>query len=115
MRHASRFIGIREGAMVMHCHSAYPAPDEELNLSMINRLDGLFAPIPIGYSSHSVSPFPALYAALLGANAIECHVTMDRALPGSDHRASLEKHGVEILSRELKRISVCMGDGVKRV
>ena len=112
---ASRFLDSQPATMVMHCHSAYPAPDAELGLHMIGTLGATLAFVPIGYSSHSTSPFPALYAAVLGAVAIECHITVDRTLLGSDHRASLEKHGLEILSRELKRISVCMGDGRKKV
>ncbi|HKZ40131.1 MAG TPA: N-acetylneuraminate synthase family protein, partial [Candidatus Hodarchaeales archaeon] len=102
------------GSSLFHCHSAYPAPDCELNLRVIHSMQGDYD-LPIGYSSHSVSPYPAIYAGVMGAKAVEVHITLDRTMEGSDHRASLEKKGLELLRRELDRIPLVMGDGEKRV
>ena len=105
---------------LLHCHSAYPAPDEELNLSvMINLKETCRIGIPckakVGFSSHSVSPFPAIYAAAWGADMLEVHLTKDRSWPGSDHAASLEPAGLELLVREIKRLDIIKGDGLRRV
>jgi len=99
---------------LMHCNSAYPTDDSETNLSLIEE----YAKRPgviVGFSSHSVSPFPAVYAAAWGARIIEVHITLDRSMQGSDHAASLEKAGLLLLTREVKRLGSLYGDGVKRV
>lgn len=100
--------------MLMHCHSAYPAPDCELSLPLIQKLAERFQML-VGYSSHSKTYFPALYAAVLGAEMVEVHITLDRTMEGSDHAASLEKHGLETLARELRRIPDVMNNSEKKV
>jgi len=106
-RHACPFT-------LMHCQSAYPAPEENLNLSCINTLRERYE-CEVGYSGHEVSPMPSIVAAALGAVAIERHITLDRAMYGSDHAASLEERGLEILVGNAKSVPTLLGDGVKTV
>lgn len=99
---------------LMHCVSKYPIPDEECNLFMINKLRERYN-CPVGYSGHEVSVLPSVIAAVLGAVAIERHITLDRAMWGSDQSASLEKRGIELVARDAKLVIGILGDGVKRV
>jgi len=99
---------------LMHCQSAYPAPDGELNLLCIKTLKERYN-CDVGYSGHEVSPMPSIVATALGAVAIERHITLDRAMYGSDQAASLEARGLQILVRNAKRIPKYLGDGVKKV
>lgn len=105
----NNFPTIRNG-YVLSCTSTYPCPDEEVNLRKMESLIKKYGH-PVGFSSHSVSPFPAIYSALLGAQMVEVHYTLDRALPGSDHAASLELPAIELIMRELIRIPKLMGSG----
>jgi N-acetylneuraminate synthase len=101
-----------EGVTLMHCTSAYPAPDETLNLravvTMSRDLD-----VPVGYSDHSLGIEAALAAVALGAVAVEKHLTLDRALPGPDHAASLEPADFTRMVAGIRRVSAMLGDGVK--
>lgn len=99
---------------LMHCVSKYPIPDDECNLSMINALRERYQ-CPVGYSGHEVSVLPPVVATVLGAVAIERHITLDRAMWGSDQSASLEKRGLELVVRDSKAVAGILGDGVKRV
>jgi N-acetylneuraminate synthase len=101
------------GSSLMHCTSTYPCADSEINLGYMEelRVYGL----PVGFSSHSDSPYPPIIAAAMGAKSIEAHYTLNRALPGTDQAASLEYKGMALLKRELERIPVLVGDGTKRV
>jgi sialic acid synthase SpsE len=101
-------------SLLMHCHSAYPAPDAELSLPLIGKLAEWFD-MRVGYSSHSSNPYPAMFAGVLGAEVVECHVTLDRTMEGSDHAASLEEKGLTLLRRELDRIPLVMANSEKRV
>ncbi len=98
--------------VVMHCTSAYPAPDTTLNLlamqSMARDLD-----VAIGYSDHSLGIEAPLAAVALGATVIEKHLTLDRRLPGPDHGASLEPDEFLRMVQGIRRVSVMLGDGVK--
>tara|TARA_B100000963_G_scaffold262652_1_gene230765 strand:- start:6691 stop:7572 length:882 start_codon:yes stop_codon:yes gene_type:complete len=100
--------------ILMHTVSTYPSKDEDLNLKCIETLSNKFN-VPIGYSGHEVTTAPSIYAALLGAVAIERHVTLDRAMYGSDQSASLEKEGMYALCSTLRKINICMGDGIKKI
>jgi N-acetylneuraminate synthase len=97
---------------VLHCTSAYPAPDETLNLlampSMARDLG-----VPVGYSDHSLGIEAPLAAVALGATVIEKHLTLDRTLPGPDHAASLEPAELAAMVRGIRRVSAMRGDGVK--
>ncbi len=101
-------------AVIMHTVSAYPAKESDLNLNCIKTLAKEFD-LPIGYSGHEVSTAPSIFAAMLGAVAIERHVTIDRAMYGSDQSASLEMPGMNSLCSTIKKINTCLGDGEKRI
>jgi N-acetylneuraminate synthase len=100
--------------MLMHCVSSYPCPDEELNLSMINKLKKRYK-CKIGYSGHEVSVSPSLMAAVMGAIAIERHVTLDRTMWGTDHAASLEFNGMKQLVELVRKFENVYGDGLKKI
>jgi N-acetylneuraminate synthase len=101
--------------MLMHTTSTYPSKDAELNLAVIQKLRERYH-IPIGYSGHEVGVMPSVMAvAGFGACAVERHITLDRAMWGSDHSASLEPRGMELLARYTKLWPVVRGDGFKRV
>lgn len=99
---------------VLHCTSAYPCPPEMANLRMISvlseRYDG-----PIGYSGHEVGVPESVAAVALGACIVERHLTLSRAMWGSDHGASLEPTGLETLVRYIRTVEAALGDGVKQV
>ena len=101
--------------LLMHTTSTYPSKDDELNLSVIKTLRDRFN-IPIGYSGHEVGLLPSVMAvAGFGACAVERHITLDRAMWGSDQAASLEPRGMELLTKYTKMWETVKGDGVKRV
>lgn len=97
---------------VFHCTSAYPAPDESLNLSAIVSMQRDLG-VAIGYSDHSEGIEAALAAVALGATVIEKHLTLDRALPGPDHAASLEPAEFKRMVDGIRRVVAMCGDGVK--
>ena len=99
---------------LMHCQSAYPARDENLNLLCIKTLRERYN-CDVGYSGHEVSPMPSIVAAALGAVAIERHITLDRTMYGSDQAASLEIRGLQILVKEVRSIPKYLGNNVKAV
>jgi N-acetylneuraminate synthase len=99
---------------LMHCVAAYPCEDKETNLLAIKTLLDRFGP-PVGYSSHDVGVGPSIIAVVLGATAIEKHITLDRAMYGSDQSASLERKGLEYLIKECRNVRACMGDGRKSI
>lgn len=97
-----------------HCTSSYPSRNEEINLRMIHTLKEKFD-VPIGYSGHEVGLQVTLGAAALGACFVERHITLDRAMWGSDHGASVEPWGLMRLVRDIRVIELAIGDGVKKV
>ncbi len=99
--------------ILMHCVSTYPANEKNLNLNMISTLKRKYK-CEVGYSGHENSVTPSLYAAILGANYIERHITLDRTMWGTDHSASLEISGMEKLGTMLKNIPEILGDGKKK-
>jgi len=104
-----------ERLVLMHATSSYPMPAEEANLRMIDTLRGRYPGVPIGYSGHEHGLQISLAAVALGAVAVERHITLDRAMWGSDQAASLEPQGFAHLVRDIRIIGDAMGDGVKRV
>ena len=100
--------------MLMHCVSKYPIPDEECNLLVMNKLKERYN-CPVGYSGHEVGVLPPVLATVLGAEAIERHITLDRAMWGGDQAASLEKRGLELVARDTKAAADILGDGIKKV
>jgi N-acetylneuraminate synthase len=111
--HAVEVLGT-EDLVLMHCTSTYPSSIEELNLKAIWTLRDRYG-VPVGYSGHEVGLSPSLAAAVLGACIIERHITLDRAMWGSDQAASVEPHGFARLVRDIRVIEKAMGDGIKRV
>ena len=99
---------------LLHCNSTYPCPLEEINLSYMLKLREKYDCI-IGYSGHESSVSPSFAAAVLGAEVIERHITLDRAMYGSDQAASLSPPGLKKLLPEIRRVEEALGDGVKRV
>ncbi|WP_245987099.1 N-acetylneuraminate synthase family protein [Azospirillum thermophilum] len=99
---------------LMHCVATYPAAEEDLNLRCIPALAERYG-CPVGYSGHEPSVSPSVVAAMMGAVAIERHITISRAMYGSDQAASLEGRGIETLVAQLRKVPVVLGDGVKRV
>jgi N-acetylneuraminate synthase len=104
-----------DNTVLMHATSTYPMEPEEANLKVINTLRDRYAGVPVGYSGHERGLQISLAAVALGAVAVERHVTLDRAMWGSDHAASLEPGGLEHLVRDIRIIETALGDGVKRV
>lgn len=100
---------------VAHSTSAYPCKTEELNLNMIKTLGDKFPGVPIGYSGHETGLATTVGAVALGATFVERHFTLDRAMWGSDHAASVEPQGFQRLVRDIRDVEVAAGDGIKRV
>lgn len=103
-----------ERLVITHCTSTYPCPEEELNLRVIDTLRETF-PCPIGYSGHEVGLPTTLAAVTLGAALVERHITLDRAMWGSDQAASVEPGGFRRLVSYIRVIESALGDGKKRV
>jgi N-acetylneuraminate synthase len=99
---------------LLHCVSKYPLGEGDSNLSMMISLRERYA-CPIGYSGHEKGVLTSVLAVALGATAIERHVTLDRTMYGSDQSASLEKKGLKLMVRDIRRIPQIMGDGKKRI
>ncbi len=99
---------------LMHCVSTYPSKDEELNLLGILTLRDRYN-CDIGYSGHEIGYLPGVLATLFGASAVERHITLNRAMYGSDQAASLEKRGLEYLTRDIRDLSKMLGNGSKEV
>jgi N-acetylneuraminate synthase len=104
-----------ENLIIMHCTSTYPCEPEELNLKMVETLRREFPNNPIGYSGHEVGLVPTALAVALGASSVERHLTLDRAMWGSDQAASVEPGGFEKLVKYIRVTEAAMGDGVKKV
>jgi N-acetylneuraminate synthase len=100
--------------VLMHCISDYPADENILNLRCINELRARYG-CPVGYSGHEATMIPSALAAMMGAVAVERHITFDRAMYGSDQAASLEKRGLELLVGYVRTIPIVLGDGVKQI
>jgi len=99
---------------LMHCVSTYPMKDEDANLNMINTLQNRYQ-CNIGYSGHEVGLAISYAAAALGITSLERHITLDRAMYGSDQSASVEPAGFKMLVGAVRKIEQAMGDGEKRI
>ncbi len=110
---AAEIIG-HDRLIVLHCNGTYPCPPEQLNLNTIHTLKDIF-PCPIGYSGHEVGLPTTVAAVAMGACFIERHITLDRAMWGSDQAASIEPQGVERLGKYIRVVEQAMGDGIKRI
>ncbi|MBP9040393.1 MAG: N-acetylneuraminate synthase family protein [Anaerolineaceae bacterium] len=113
IKSAVKLIG-EENLVITHATSSYPCDPSELNLSMIKTLKDTFN-CPIGYSGHEVGLVTSAVAVGLGACMVERHITLDRALWGSDQAASVEPGGFERLVKYIRVTEMAIGDGVKKV
>ena len=113
IRHAVELLG-QDRLVLLHSTSIYPAPVEALSLRVIHTLEREFD-CPIGYSGHEVGLQTSVAAVALGACMVERHLTLDRAMWGSDQPASVEPHGFARLVRDIRSVELAFGDGVKRV
>jgi N-acetylneuraminate synthase len=114
IRHAVEVLG-SDNIIICHATSTYPAKAGELNLRMIHTLQSDYPNVPIGYSGHETGLQTTLAAVALGAVFVERHITLDRAMWGSDQAASVEPPGLQRLVRDIRTITESLGDGVKRV
>ena len=111
--HAATVVKSSQYALA-HATSTYPCQPSELNLRMISTLKDKFQ-VPIGYSGHETGLATTLAAVAMGATFIERHITLDRAMWGTDHSASVEPTGLDRLVRDIRNIELAFGDGVNRV
>lgn len=99
---------------LMHCNSQYPCPDDRNNLSVIKLLRYKFE-CDVGYSCHSTGIVPPALAVMYGATSIEKHITLDRALYGSDQSASVEPGGFKKMIEYIRLAEAAVGNGKKLV
>lgn len=99
---------------LLHCTSNYPAPYHEVNLKVIDTLRSRFN-VRVGYSDHTEGIEVAIAAVAIGAEVIEKHFTLDRSLPGPDHKASIEPADFKKMVISIRNIEKAIGDGIKRV
>jgi len=114
IEHAINELGT-ENILIAHSTSTYPCPPEELNLKMVQTLKLKYPQCPIGYSGHETGLAPTWAAVALGATFVERHITLDRAMWGSDQAASVEIGGLIRLVSNIRDIEKAFGDGVKKV
>lgn len=105
----------KKNLLIAHSTSSYPAKNEELNLRMILTLKEKYPGVPIGYSGHEVGLAPTWAAVSIGASFVERHITLDRAMWGTDQAASVEIGGFQRLVSNIRDIEASLGDGIKKV
>ncbi|MBN2258155.1 MAG: N-acetylneuraminate synthase family protein [Anaerolineaceae bacterium] len=110
---AVKVIGM-DNLIIAHSTSTYPCDPDELNLKMIQTLRSQY-PCPVGYSGHEVGLITTVVAVSLGACMVERHITLDRAMWGSDQAASIEPGGLERLVKYVRVTEQALGDGIKKV
>jgi N,N'-diacetyllegionaminate synthase len=98
---------------VLHCTTEYPTPMVEVNLRTMQSIHKAFG-VAVGYSDHTLGIEVPIAAVALGATVIEKHFTLDRTLPGPDHKASLEPNELESMVEAIRNIEKALGDGIKR-
>lgn len=113
IEHAVDVLG-KKDLILMHCTSTYPGKLEEINLKYIPVLKEKFG-VPVGYSGHEVSLSPTIAAAAMGACCVERHITLDRAMWGSDQSASVEPPGMARIVRDIRNLELSMGNGIKEI
>jgi len=111
--HAVDILG-KDDLILLHCVSTYPAYNNELNLRAIQTLKARYG-VPVGYSGHELGLASTVAAVALGACVVERHITLSRALWGSDQAASLEPDELKELVRDIRFVESALGDGMKRV
>ena len=102
-----------ENITVLHCNTEYPTPFEDVNLRAMLTIGRTFG-VSVGYSDHTPGIEVAIAAVALGATILEKHFTLDRNLPGPDHKASLEPVELKTMVQAIRNIEKTLGDGIKR-
>ncbi len=103
----------REDLLLLHCTTEYPSPYECVNLLAMQTMRRAFG-VEVGYSDHTMGVEVAIAAVALGAGVLEKHFTLDRDLPGPDHKASLEPDELEQMVEAIRNVERALGDGIKR-
>jgi N-acetylneuraminate synthase len=111
--HAVDVLG-KEDLAILHTCSTYPAPYNELNLRVIGSFRDRYQ-VPVGYSGHETGLPSTIAAVALGAKMVERHITLDRAMWGTDQAASLEPNGITRLVRDIRLVEAAMGEAAKKV
>ena len=104
----------KEQITLLHCNTEYPTPMQDVNLKAMLQLRDEFG-IKVGYSDHTKGIEVPIAAVALGADVIEKHFTLDRNLPGPDHKASLEPNELKVMVDAIRNIEQALGDGQKHV
>jgi N,N'-diacetyllegionaminate synthase len=104
----------RSRISVLHCTTEYPTPMKDVNLRAMQTIRSAFN-VRVGYSDHTLGIEVAVAAVAMGASIIEKHFTLDRSLPGPDHKASLEPDELRAMVSAIRDIDIALGDGVKRL
>lgn len=104
---------LKQKAVLLHCTTEYPAPIGDINLRAMATLRDRFD-IPVGFSDHSEGNAASIAAAALGASVIEKHITLDRDLPGPDHRASIEPDALTDLVNSIRTVTSALGEATKQ-
>ena len=102
-----------ENITVLHCNTEYPTPFEDVNLRAMMTIGHAFG-VAVGYSDHTPGIEVAVAAVALGAAVLEKHFTLDRNLPGPDHKASLEPDELKAMVQAIRNIEKALGNGIKR-
>ena len=102
----------RKKISVLQCTTQYPAPMNSINLSAMNTISKAFN-LNVGYSDHTEGTTAAIVAVALGANIIEKHLTLDKTLPGPDHKASLETAEFKFMVEQIRNTELSIGNGIK--
>lgn len=104
----------KDNIMVLHCNTEYPTPFEDVNLNAMLAIREAFK-IKVGYSDHTTGIEVPIAAVALGAEVIEKHFTLDKNMPGPDHKASLEPKELKTMVEAIRNIEKALGDDVKKV
>jgi N-acetylneuraminate synthase len=108
-----KYVNPNTEISLLHCTTNYPTPYEEVNLKAIQTLAAAFK-LPVGYSDHTLGIEVPVAAVAMGAKIIEKHFTLDKKLPGPDHKASLEPDELKEMVKAIRNIEVALGDGIKK-
>ena len=108
-----RSVNSKAKISLLHCTTNYPTPYEEVNLKAMQTLATTFK-LPVGYSDHTLGIEISIAAVAMGAKIIEKHFTLDKKLPGPDHKASLEPDELKEMVKTIRNIEVALGDGIKK-
>ena len=103
----------KDDVFILHCNSEYPTPMQDVNLTAMLSIKKELG-VDIGYSDHTLGIEIPIAAVALGARIIEKHFTLDRMMPGPDHKASLEPEELKEMVSAIRNIEFALGDGVKK-